>query len=160
MDYKELQAVRRVFLLKLYDVTGGDRWTIPSMFEIGQPIGIDDKQVRAIATYLHQKGFIKIETKDGDISITASGVDEAESYLEEDDVSISPNDISTKLDEINKKLDLLALGHELLYTDIMDQLEAGKSIQMKDLKIVLIKEIFSRGLDALKIAQFLDLLRT
>lgn len=159
MNFRELQAIRRVFLLKLYNFTGGDRWLIPSMFDIGRSLGIDDGQIRSISTYFHQKGLIKIETMSGDISITAAGVDEAESYLEEHDKIISSDDIRDMVNLINEKLDLLLLGQEILYTDIMEKFEDGESIQKKDFILIVLSELFSRGINGITVAQFLNILK-
>jgi hypothetical protein len=112
-----------------------------------------------IADYLSQKGFIEIQTKEQDICITTQGIDEAESYFDNDNTDITPGDINKKLDEINYKLDLISLGHEIIYEDIMNQLGSSQSIQKKDLKLILISAIFSKGLDAIKIAQILDILK-
>lgn len=159
MNFRELQAIRRVFLLKLYDFTGGDRWQIPSMFDIGRPLGIDDVQIRSIATYFNEKGLIRIETASGDISITASGVDEAESYLVADNITISREDIQETVNTINEKLNLLLLGQEILYTDIIEKLEDGESIQKKDFILIVLSELFTRGINGITVAQFLNILK-
>ena len=159
MDIKQIQSLRRVYLLKLYETTGGDRWQNPIMFEIGKSIGIEDTLTEIIVDYLVQKGFIEYLTKERDISITASGVDEAEKYFEDQNIPLSRDDIYKILEEMNYKLDLLALGQEISYEDIMAKLGASQSIQSKDLKLILISTIFSKGLDAIKITQILDILK-
>lgn len=159
MNIKEIQSLRGVFLLKLYDTTGGDRWKFPGMFEIGKSIEIDDSLTKKIVDYLSQKGFVKKENLAGDICITALGIDEAERYFENENADITPDDINKKLDEINYKLDLLLLGHEIIYEDIMSQLGSSQSIQKKDLKLILIHLIFSKGLDAIKVAQIFEILK-
>jgi hypothetical protein len=159
MDIKQMQSLRRVFLLKLYETTGGDRWQNPPMFEIGRSIGIDDSLTRNIADYLDQKGFIKIQSKDLDVSITTQGIDEAESYYEGENTSITPDDIGEKLNEINDKLNLLSIGQEVIYEDIMDKLGKSDSIKKKDFILILISTIFKKGFDAFKISQILDMLK-
>jgi hypothetical protein len=79
--------------------------------------------------------------------------------LESNNTSITPDDLNSKLSEINTKLDLLTLGQELIYEDIMDKLENSQSIQIKDLKLILMSTLFSRGLDALKIWNIIDNLK-
>jgi len=159
MNIKEIKSLRGVFLLKLYDTTGGNRLKSPVMFEIGKSIGIDNSLTKTIVDYLSQNGFVKIETLAGDISITAQGIDEAENYFEDENADITPDDINKKLNEINYKLDLISLGHEIIYEDIMNQLGSNQSIQKKDLKLILITAIFARGLDAIKNAQIFDILK-
>lgn len=159
MNIKEIQSLRGVFLLKLYDTTGGNRFKSPVMFEVGKSIGIDNSLTKEIVDYLSQKGFVIIENLDGGLSITALGIDEAEKYFENENADITPDDINKKLNEINYKLDLLSLGHEIIYEDIMNQLGSNQLIQKKDLKLILISTIFSRGLDAIKIAQLFDILK-
>ena len=159
MNIKEVQSLRRVYLLKLYYSTGVDRWKFPGMFEIGKSISIADSITKEIVDYLSQKGFVKKENLAGDISITALGIDTAESYFEDENADITPDDINKKLDEINYKLDLLSLGHEIIYEDVMNQLGSSHSIRKKDLSLILISAIFSRGLNAIKIAQLFDILK-
>jgi len=138
MELKQLQTLRKVFLLKLYHMTGGDRWESPIMFEVGKSIGIDDNLTEKVTDYLVQKGFVEYQTKERDISITVYGVDEAESYLDENNISLSSSDLNSKLDEIKYKLDMLTLGQDLIYTDIMEQLDSNKTIGKKDLKLVVL----------------------
>lgn len=159
MDIKQIQTLRRVFLLKLYDMTGGSRWNSPIMFEVGNAIGIEDSITEMIVDYLVQKGFVEYETKERDISITVNGVDEAESYLENENFAISSTDLNLKLNEINNKLDLLSLGHELIYDEIISKLDSNNPIQKKDLKLIVLSALFSKGLDAIKIGQILDFLK-
>lgn len=159
MDIKEIKSLRTAFLLKLYDVTGGDRWQNPIMYDIGKAIGIDQSMTDLITDYLNQKGLLEINTKERDISITTIGIDEAESYYCSGDKSMTRDDIRTSLDEINRRLDLLSLGQEILYEDIMGKLESRDKIQMKDLKLVLISTLFSRGLDALRSIQLIEFLK-
>jgi hypothetical protein len=159
MNIKEIQSLRRVFLLKLYETTGGDRWKSPTMFEIGNSIGIDSQLTIKIVDYLSQKGSIKIQSKARDICITTDGIDEAESYFDNENTNLTPDEINNKLDEINNKLDLLSLGHKIIYEDIMEQLNNSQSIQKKDLKLILFSAIFSKGLDAIKIGQILEIIK-
>jgi hypothetical protein len=159
MNIKEIQSLRRVFLLKVYDTIVCDRLKSSVMFEIGKSIGIDNSLTKEIVDYLSQKGFVKIDNLAGELSITAPGIDEAEKYFENENADITPDDINKKLIEINYKLDLLSLGHEIIYEDIMNQLGSNQLIQKKDLKLILISAIFSRGLDAIKIAQLFDILK-
>lgn len=159
MEIRQIQSLRRVFLLKLYDVTGGDRWQNPVMFDLGKDIGIDKNLTEKISDYLNQKGFIKINSKDRDISITILGVDEAESYYSDGDSHVTTNEIRNNLVEINCKLDLLTLGQEIIYEDIIGQLGSNQNISTKDLKLVLLSTIFSKGIDAFKIGQIIDIIR-
>lgn len=158
MDIRQIKSLRRVFLLKLYDLTGGDRWQNPVMFDIGKDIGIEESLTETISDYLNQKGFIKINSKDRDISITMLGIDEAESYYSDGDSYVTTNEIRNDLAEINCKLDLLALGQEIIYEDIMGQLGSNQNIHTKDLKLVLLSTIFSKGIDAFKIGQLIDII--
>jgi len=159
MDIQHLQLTRKVFLLKLYETTGGDIWKNPIMYDIGKSIGIDNSLTDSISDYLDQKELIEINTKDRDISITASGIDEAEKFFENDNEILSNLDIKNKLDEINSKLDLLSLGHEIIYEDILKELGSSKKIQSKDLRLLLLSTAFTYGLDALKLGELMNILK-
>jgi DNA-binding MarR family transcriptional regulator len=159
MNIKEIQSLRTIFLIKLYETTGGSRWVFPGMNEVGKSLGFDKSLTRKIADYLSQKGLIKIENLSGDISITSDGIDEVESFLEKENKTIPHVELISKLDEINHKLDLLSLGQEIIYEDITAQLDKNGSIQYKDLKLLLISTIISKGLDSIKLAQIFDILK-
>lgn len=159
MNLKEIQSLRNIYLIKLYEVTGGNRWEFPSMYKIGKSLGLDKSLTSNIADYLSQKELIKIETLAGDISITALGIDEVESFLQKENKTISHDEVISQLDEINHKLDLLSLGQEIIYEDITDQLEKNGSIQKKDLRLILISTIISKGLDSIKLAKIFEILK-
>lgn len=159
MNIKEIQSLRNVYLIKLYEVTGGNRWEFPNMFEIGVSLGLDKSLTSNIADYLSQKGLIKIETLAGDISITSFGIDEVESYLQKENKTISHDEIVSQLEEINHKLDLLSVGQEIIYEDITEQLDKNGSIQKKDLRLLLISTIISKGLDSIKLAKIFEILK-
>lgn len=159
MNIKEIRSLRNVYLIKLYEITGGNRLQFPSMFEIGESLGFDKSLTSNITDYLNQKGLIKIETLSGDISITTLGIDEVENFLENENKTISHDELKFKLDEINHKLDLLSLGYEIIYEDIMDQLDKNGSIQKKDLILLLLSSIISKGMDSVKLAQIFEILK-
>jgi len=159
MNIEEIQSLRNVFLIKIYEATEGNRFVYPSMFEIGKSLGFDKSLTSNIADFLNQKGFIKIETLSGDISITFIGVDEVENFLGKDSKTVSHDELISKLDEINYKLDLLSLGQEIIYEDISDKLDKNGSIQKKELKLLIISAIISKGLDSIKLAQIFEILK-
>jgi DNA-binding MarR family transcriptional regulator len=159
MNIKEIQSLRNVYLIKLYELTGGNRWQFPNMFEIGESLGLDKSLTSNITDYLSQKGLIKIETLAGDISITSFGIDEVESFLAKENKTISHDEIVSQLDEINHKLDLLSVGQEIIYEDITEQLDKNGSIQKKDLRLLLISTIISKGLDSIKLAKIFEILK-
>jgi DNA-binding MarR family transcriptional regulator len=158
INIKEIQSLRSVYLIKLYETTGGNRWQFPNMYDIGKSLSFDKQLTSNITDYLSQKGLIKIETLSGDISITTLGIDEVENFLEKENKTISHDELISKLDEINHKLDLLSLGQEIIYEDITDQLDKNGSIQKKDLKLLILSTIISKGLDSIKLAQIFEIL--
>jgi DNA-binding MarR family transcriptional regulator len=158
MSIKEIQSLRNLYLIKLYDKTGGNRWEFPNMNEVGESLSLDKSVTAKIVDYLDQKGLIKIETLSGDISITSEGIDVVESLLENENKRISHDELITNLDEINRKLDLLSLGQEIIYEDVIDRLDRDGSIQKKDLKLLLLSTFISKGLDSIKLAKIFDIL--
>lgn len=159
MKIKEIQFLRTVYLIKLYETTGGSIRQLPNMYDIGKSLNFDKKLTSNITDYLNQKGFIKIETLSGDISITTQGIGEVESFLEKENKTISHDELISKLDEINQKLDLLSLGQEVIYEDFTNQLDKNGSIQKKDLKLIILSTIVSKGLDYIKLASLLEILK-
>lgn len=159
MNIEEVQSLRNIFLLKLYEISAGKRMNCLNMFEIGNSSGIDDQITETIVNYLLQKGFVEKPSKEPEIYISSSGIDEIENLYFTKESIITSDEISFKLNEINKKLNLLSLGQQVIYEDIMDQLDKGNSIQKKDFLLILLSEAFSKGIEAIKISQLLDLLK-
>lgn len=130
----------------------------PLMYKVGDEIGIDNKLSEDIADYLNQKGLLIINSKDNDVSITTLGIDNVESIFSDSNSYIDSNEIQRILIEINNKLDLLNLGQEIIYEDISEKVDANNKINEKDLKTTLLSIALTKGFDALKIGQIVDLL--
>lgn len=55
MELKQLQSLRKAFLIELYNITKGDRWNSPIMFDVGKSLGIENDLTESIVDYLVQE---------------------------------------------------------------------------------------------------------
>jgi len=147
MDLNKQEATRKVFLLKLYEITNGDIWADPLMYDIGNALHLDNNEIDKIVDILRHKGFIKVLSKKRDISITAEGIEEAERTIYMDNKIINEAEIKEYFKEINRKLDLLSCSQEIIYDDFMQKFENGQTIQKKDIKMALFSIFASKLFD-------------
>lgn len=70
----ENKVKRFKFLKLLYEVTGGNQSCFVNMWEVGQELGYDRKDIDLICQYLKGEGLIEYKTLGGGISITHWGV--------------------------------------------------------------------------------------
>ena len=81
LETKKLQRYR--FLRNLYEATEGCDYKRASMASIGDALGLDRAELRAVANYLSAEGLLKYQGMNGEISLTHYGVREFERTLEE-----------------------------------------------------------------------------
>lgn len=158
MNILETQNIRKVFLLKLYETTQGDRWIMPIMYNIGNSIGLDKNTTLRITDYLNAKGLIEIMTGDRDIRITVEGIDEAEAILGGGNDILLNEDLQNQLNEIKDQLNLISAGQEVLFNEIEDRFKNINKVSKKDFKTIILSVFFSKGIDALTISKLLDYL--
>jgi len=160
MEINKQQAIRKLFLLKLYEITDGDIWADPIMYEIGNSLYLDNYETDKIVDFLRLKGFIKINSKQRDISITVEGVEEAEKSFYLDNKIVSDAEIKEYLTEIDRKLDLISISAEIIYEDIMKQFKNGQSIQKKDIIMAAFGILSTYAVDPQKLLHILDIKNT
>ncbi|MFC2118992.1 hypothetical protein ACFLSY_10150 [Bacteroidota bacterium] len=152
----EMQKLRKIFLLKLYEITEGDKWNLTTYIRIANLLQLDEKVARRIADYLHDKGLIEILTLDGSIQITVYGVDEAEEILGDKNTIIESKELREKLAEIEHQLQMLSLGQEVIFNEIDRKFSNVDKISAKDFKSIIISVLLSKGLNAIELAQIFD----
>lgn len=79
----ENKVKRFKFLKLLYEVTGGNQSYFVNMWEVGQELGYDRKDIDLICQYLKGEGLIEYKTLGGGISITHWGVMQIEEAVSE-----------------------------------------------------------------------------
>jgi hypothetical protein len=82
---EEKQEHRLKLLHHLYEVTGGDRGRIVSMWEVGAEVGLGREEIGLAMQYLVGEHLAKYEAMGGEIAITHDGVREVEAALSEPD---------------------------------------------------------------------------
>lgn len=87
MNISEKKKIRYEFLNKLYEVTDGDSSSIVNMWELGNELKIERKDISNIVDYLKGEYLIEPMTLGGGISITHDGILEIEELHNSPDVS-------------------------------------------------------------------------
>lgn len=155
MDISKQQATRNLFLMKLYEITGGDRWTNPVMYEIGRYLNLDNNETDRITDYLSQKGYITILTKQRFISITAEGIDKAEDlFNNNNNKSYSKDETSDILEKILESQVKNVHTQDKIYNLLLDLSKNNSKIQKKDIKLMIINMISNIPMNLDKVATF------
>jgi hypothetical protein len=78
----EMQKKRFQFLYRLYQLSGGDEFSLVDMYQIGRGLGFDRKLTEKIVWHLHQEGLIgEMTAYGGGIGISHQGIYEVEEAL-------------------------------------------------------------------------------
>jgi hypothetical protein len=83
-EIERRQQERDDYLVTLYELSGGDLFNWPTHRAIAQASGIQEDRVFEVGQLVSGRGFSKFQTMgglDGMVSITAGGVDRAESLI-------------------------------------------------------------------------------
>lgn len=78
-NLEQTKARRFQFLRKLYEVSGGNRRSRISMWDLGGKLGFDRDQTSTVVDYLTGEGVVEVVAIGGAISLTHYGLKEVES---------------------------------------------------------------------------------
>jgi uncharacterized protein (TIGR02391 family) len=74
METSKKKILRTKFLKELYEKSDGSTMSFLNLYDIGGSIGLSREDSYSIAQNLHDFDLAKIQTKDGDITITTEGI--------------------------------------------------------------------------------------
>ncbi|MDY6954693.1 MAG: nucleotide-binding protein [Thermodesulfobacteriota bacterium] len=80
-DIEKLTEKRIQFLLRLYEISGGDRFEYGNMFQIGEELSLSRQETKTVAQYLEGEYLIEFTAMGGTIGITQPGIVKAEEIL-------------------------------------------------------------------------------
>ncbi len=81
MSLQEKKATRFRFLNALYEETDGNEACLVDMWELGERLGLDQRQTDSAVEYLKGEYLLSIETMGGHVAITHAGVLEIEEAM-------------------------------------------------------------------------------
>lgn len=145
----------RFELLKvLYELCDGTTSNSSILSEIGKKLNWDGKKVRDIAHTLMDLGYVEILTKDGDIQLTAIGLNTIEEFQDNTEIfdNFSNEELKLihgKVDQILNTLEKLDLGHEIIFDEIESLKVDAQKMSKKDFKSMAIGKLISLGIDGL-----------
>ncbi|MCJ7446116.1 MAG: hypothetical protein MUO72_00310 [Bacteroidales bacterium] len=145
---------RFVLLKALYNLCDGSTANSCNLSKIAEILNWDNIKTRDIAHTLMDLGYVENLTKEGDIELTAYGLQTIED-LQDDEKAIDKfsyeeiKTIHSKIDIILDTLEKLDLGHEVIFEEIESLKDDAKKMSKKDFKSMAIGKIFSLGIDGL-----------
>lgn len=64
--------------MEIYEKTGGSTEECPGVLEIGKAVGLSSEEAHLVASYWHEKGWIKYVAVNGFVRLTITGLEEIE----------------------------------------------------------------------------------
>ena len=103
MDVQNLEKDRLAFLVKLYEVGEGSRFSYHPMYTLGSLLGFEPNYTHKIVDYLVSEGFVT-STLGGGLAITHEGIKEAEALAKphKQTAPVSPLNITQNTIQIGK----------------------------------------------------------
>ena len=148
---------RRIWLLnQIYLDCKGITTNSINLKELSRQHSTDLNEIYDIAESLSDFEYIKILTKDRDVSLTRIGIEVIEGLNKTEDSKrgegFSPQeirDINSKLNKILEEIEKLDLGHEVIFDEIDSLRNDAKRLSKKDFKSIAMGKLFSLGVDGL-----------